>query len=146
IMGTTSEVENIPAPPIMESPRAPVLGRYSETKPNIVGQKKQTPSAKTKAAPNAASPLTILNKINPIPANNDENINIPFGFIRCTTGPANERPKAIKPLINTSTNIAETLAPCNKETIQVLVPSSVAPVIIIQITIMINRGCKHAEN
>jgi hypothetical protein len=30
------------------------LGKYSETKPSMVGQKKQTPTANTKAAPNAA--------------------------------------------------------------------------------------------
>src|SRR5215469_8117929 len=54
INGITSEVENIPAPPINERPSAPVLGKYSETNPSIVGQKKQMPAAKTKAAPNAA--------------------------------------------------------------------------------------------
>src|SRR5690349_12053464 len=54
INGITNEVENIPAPPIKERPRAPVLGKYSETKPSIVGQKKQMPAAKTSAAPKAA--------------------------------------------------------------------------------------------
>src|SRR3982751_2132121 len=54
MIGITSDVENIPAPPINDKPSAPVLGKYSETKPSIVGQKKQIPAAKTNAAPNAA--------------------------------------------------------------------------------------------
>src|SRR5690349_16959538 len=62
IIGITNEVENIPAPPINERPSAPVLGKYSDTKPSIVGQKKQIPAAKTNAAPNAAYPLDLLNK------------------------------------------------------------------------------------
>ena len=57
ITGIIKAVENIPAPPINDKPKAPVLGRYSETKPSIVGQKKQIPIAKTKAAPKAAYPL-----------------------------------------------------------------------------------------
>ena len=47
VIGITSEEENIPAPPINERPRAPVLGKYSETNPSMVGQKKQMPAAKT---------------------------------------------------------------------------------------------------
>ena len=82
IMGTMREVENIPAPPIIERPSAPVSGRYSDTKPSIVGQKKQTPNAKTKAAAKAAGPLTMLNNISPIPANSEEKINMPFGLSR----------------------------------------------------------------
>src|SRR4051812_40732398 len=54
MIGIIKEVENIPAPPISDKPKAPVLGKYSETKPSIVGQKKQMPAAKTNAAPNAA--------------------------------------------------------------------------------------------
>src|SRR6188474_1162832 len=54
ITGNTSETENIPAPPINDNPSAPVLGKYSETNPNIVGQKKQIPAANTAAAPKAA--------------------------------------------------------------------------------------------
>src|SRR5579871_2326337 len=53
IKGIMIAVENMPAPPINDKPNAPVLGKYSETKPSMVGQKKQTPAAKTKAAPNA---------------------------------------------------------------------------------------------
>ena len=53
IIGTTSDTENIPAPPINDKPRAPVFGKYSETKPSMVGQKKQMPAAKMNAAPNA---------------------------------------------------------------------------------------------
>ena len=44
----------MPAPPINDKPNAPVFGKYSETKPSMVGQKKQTPAAKTNAAPKAA--------------------------------------------------------------------------------------------
>jgi hypothetical protein len=51
IMGRIREVENIPAPPISESPNAPVFGVYSDTNPSMVGQKKQIPTAKTMAAP-----------------------------------------------------------------------------------------------
>ena len=40
IIGIMSEVEKHPAPPINDSsPNAPVLGRYSDTKPSMVGQK-----------------------------------------------------------------------------------------------------------
>ncbi len=80
MIGNISEVENIPAPPINDKPNAPVLGRYSETNPSIVGQKKQIPTAKTAAAPNAAYPLALLNKNNPIAANKAEKISMPFGF------------------------------------------------------------------
>src|SRR5665647_2377533 len=66
IIGTMRDVENMPAPPIIERPSAPVSGRYSDTNPSIVGQKKQTPSAKTKAAAKAAGPLTMLNNISPV--------------------------------------------------------------------------------
>ena len=54
ISGITSDEENMPAPPISERPSAPVFGRYSDTNPSMVGQKKQIPAAKTNAAPNAA--------------------------------------------------------------------------------------------
>ena len=53
IIGIASEDENMPAPPINDKPKAPVSGRYSDTKPSIVGQKKQIPAAKTNAAPKA---------------------------------------------------------------------------------------------
>ena len=36
----------MPAPPMMAMPRAPDLGKFSLTKPSMVGQKKQTPKAK----------------------------------------------------------------------------------------------------
>ena len=62
IAGSIKETENIPAPPISDKPKAPVFGRYSETKPNMVGQKKQIPTAKTAAAPKAAYPLEILKR------------------------------------------------------------------------------------
>ena len=48
--GSTIETENIPIPPINESPNAPVSGKFSATNANIVGQKKQMPIAKTPAA------------------------------------------------------------------------------------------------
>src|SRR6478735_5517347 len=54
IIGNTNDTENIPAPPINDNPNAPVFGKYSDTKPSIVGQKKQIPAAKTAAAPTAA--------------------------------------------------------------------------------------------
>src|SRR6516225_5049378 len=90
IIGMTRDVENIPAPPIKDNPSAPVLGRYSETKPSIVGQKKQMPAAKTNAAPKAADPLALLSKSRPMHARKEDKINIPFGFNRCTNGPAND--------------------------------------------------------
>src|SRR5688500_17116486 len=65
MIGSISAVENIPAPPIKDKPNAPVLGRYSETNPSIVGQKKQIPTANTAAAPKAAYPLDLLNRNNP---------------------------------------------------------------------------------
>jgi hypothetical protein len=39
MIGSTSDVATIPAPPMMESPNAPLLGMYSATNPSIVGQK-----------------------------------------------------------------------------------------------------------
>ena len=63
ITGNINETENIPAPPINDKPNAPVFGKYSETNPSIVGQKKQIPAAKTAAAPNAAYPLDLLKRI-----------------------------------------------------------------------------------
>ncbi len=80
ITGNTKETENIPAPPINDKPNAPVFGRYSDTKPSIVGQKKQIPTANTAAAPTAAAPLEILKRYNPMAANREENISMPFGF------------------------------------------------------------------
>src|SRR5215207_6903980 len=100
ITGNIKETENIPAPPINDRPKAPVLGKYSDTKPSMVGQKKQIPIAKIKAAPKAATPLALLNSIKPMHANKAENINMPLGFNRCTTGPAKERPRAMMPFIN----------------------------------------------
>ena len=82
ITGKINDTENIPAPPINERPSAPDLGTYSDTKPSIVGQKKQIPTAKTAAAPKAAYPLNLLNNNKPIPANKAEKINIPFGLRR----------------------------------------------------------------
>src|SRR5436190_21497738 len=78
IIGIIKEVENMPAPPINDKPNAPVFGRYSETNPSIVGQKKQMPAAKTKAAPNAAYPVALLNKKRPIHASNAESISMPL--------------------------------------------------------------------
>lgn len=146
ITGNTSETENIPAPPINDNPNAPVLGRYSDTKPSIVGQKKQMPAAKTAAAPKAAYPLDLLKRNKPIPENNAENINMPLGFSRCTIGPANERPTAIMPFIKTRINIPETPAPLNKALIHVPVPNSVAAVINMQIIITIYNGFKQLMN
>ena len=40
----------------MAMPSAPVLGKFSETKPTMVGQKKHTPKAKTAAAPKSIEP------------------------------------------------------------------------------------------
>jgi len=54
IRGKINDTENIPVPPIRAKPMAPVLGRYSDTKPSMVGQKKQMPAANMKAAPNAS--------------------------------------------------------------------------------------------
>src|SRR5215831_11653051 len=54
MIGNTRETENIPAPPINDNPNAPVFGKYSDTNPSIVGQKKQIPAANTAAAPKAA--------------------------------------------------------------------------------------------
>lgn len=54
ITGKINETENIPAPPINESPNAPVFGKYSDTNPSIVGQKKQMPIANMAAEPKAA--------------------------------------------------------------------------------------------
>src|SRR6186713_819886 len=68
IKGRINETENMPAPPISDSPRAPVLGRYSDTKPSIVGQKKQMPDAKTSAAPKAPYPLALLSSTRPMAA------------------------------------------------------------------------------
>src|SRR5579863_3606285 len=82
IRGRTREVENMPAPPISDSPRAPVFGRYSDTNPSMVGQKKQIPAAKTSAAPKALAPLALLSNTRPIAAKMAEKINIPFGFSR----------------------------------------------------------------
>ena len=50
ITGCQIEVDNIPAPPTSDIPKAPVLGVYSEVKPIMVGQKKQTPNANNTAA------------------------------------------------------------------------------------------------
>src|SRR5579863_10093557 len=82
ITGRINEVENMPAPPISDSPRAPVLGRYSETNPSMVGQKKQIPAAKTSAAAKAPAPLALLSNTRPIAAKSAEKISMPFGFSR----------------------------------------------------------------
>src|SRR5579872_6118395 len=82
IRGRIREVENMPAPPISESPIVPVLGRYSDTNPSMVGQKKHIPAAKTSAAPKALAPLALLSNTRPISAKRAENINKPFGFSR----------------------------------------------------------------
>ena len=50
VIGRKMDVDNIPAPPKIDNPRAPLSGILSETKPSIVGQKKQTPIANTVAA------------------------------------------------------------------------------------------------
>ena len=41
---------NIPAPPIIDIPRAPLSGMFSATKPTMVGQKYITPIANNMAA------------------------------------------------------------------------------------------------
>src|SRR5580658_816450 len=82
IRGRINDVENMPAPPISDSPRAPVRGRYSDTNPSMVGQKKQIPTAKTSAAPKAPAPLALLSNTRPIAAKTAEKINMPFGFSR----------------------------------------------------------------
>ena len=61
IIGKINATDSIPPPPIRDKPKAPVLGRYSETNPSMVGQKKQIPTANTIAAPKAAFPLAWLN-------------------------------------------------------------------------------------
>lgn len=77
--GKTTETDNIPAPPIIDNPNAPVSGRYSATKPSIVGQKKVTPTAKTAAAANVIPPLVIVNNQSPIKVKIAENKSIPAG-------------------------------------------------------------------
>ena len=53
ITGNMNDTDSMPAPPINDKPRAPVSGIVSDTKPSMVGQKKQMPEAKTNAAQNA---------------------------------------------------------------------------------------------
>src|SRR6056297_1977228 len=79
IIGSTIETESIPAAPIMDKPKAPVSGRYSATKPSIVGQKKVTPIAKTPAAKNVVEPLVIVNNQRPINVNIAEKRSVPDG-------------------------------------------------------------------
>lgn len=79
ITGKTTDTESIPAPPIIDNPKAPVSGRYSATKPSIVGQKNVTPTAKTAAAAKVIPPLVIVNNQSPINVNTAENNSIPAG-------------------------------------------------------------------
>ncbi len=58
IGAATSPTIPIPAPPMSASPSAPVRGIRSDTKPSIVGQMKQMPSANTVAAANAMADVS----------------------------------------------------------------------------------------
>ena len=80
IIGNTIDTDSIPKPPIIDKPKAPVSGKYSATNPNMVGQKKVTPTAKTAAAAKIIPPEVMVSNHNPIKVKMAENNNIPDGL------------------------------------------------------------------
>ena len=85
IMGNTIETDSIPAPPMIESPKAPLSGIYSATNDSIVGQKNVMPTAKMAAAKKVMDPLVSVNNQSPKNAKTAENSNIPSGLSLCAT-------------------------------------------------------------
>ncbi len=57
IIGKEMDAAKLPIPPITLNPKAPLSGIFSETNPNMVGQKKHTPTANTPAARNVDVPV-----------------------------------------------------------------------------------------
>ena len=74
---------------MMASPNAPVLGNRSLVYPNMVGQKKHTPKAKTVAEANSMGPEVWLIKNSPAALKMALPSNMPKGCRRWTNGPAN---------------------------------------------------------
>ena len=144
--GSTKPALSMPAPPMIARPRAPVFGKRSFTKPSIVGQKKQTPNAKTVADAKRTGPLETLMRARPTALRTELPRSMPSGCSRWTNGPANCRPTAIRPVIQTRTRMPETPAFSRIDGIHWPGPSSVAAVISMQRTITRKRGFRHAAN
>jgi len=125
ITGSTIETDKLPSPPIIESPKAPLSGMFSEINASVVGQKKVTPMAKTPAAIKINIPDALARSCNPINENNAENHNIPVVLIFLEIGPAKYRPIIIKPLINASTRSALTPVSLSSDSMRCVVPNSV---------------------
>lgn len=137
-------VESKPTAPIRDNPSGPDLGKFSDTNPIMVGQKKHMPTAKTPAAAKAAYPCAYPNHSKPMNENIAERNRRPVLDILFSIAPALYRPTAIIPLINTNSNIEGMPIADNSSTIHWFVPSSVAPVKNMQQTMNINNGLKHS--
>jgi len=126
MIGRTTDTESIPSPPIMDSPNAPLCGRFSEINASVVGQKKVMPIANTAAATNTNEPDALASNCSPANEKIAENQSIPAVLIFAAMGPASARPKIMMPLINASTRSALTPVAPSKDSIRWVVPSSVA--------------------
>ena len=70
-------MESNPTPPIRDKPKGPVFGKFSDTNPIMVGQKKHIPTANTPAAAKAIYPCAYPSHNNPIKENTAEKNNKP---------------------------------------------------------------------
>ena len=112
----------------------------------MVGQKKQTPKAKTVADAKSTGPCERLIRKRPAALRIALPRSMPSGCRRCTKAPANCRPTAMSPVIQTSTRMPETPAFSRIAGIHWPGPSSVAAVASMQTTIRMKIGCRHAVN
>src|SRR5436190_13782202 len=130
----------MPAPPIRFKPKAPDLGIFSDTKPSMVGQKKQTPIPKMIAAKNIISPVMVLNRYNPSAASMVDISNTIWGEKRLSTGLAKARPTTITPVSSVNNNSALLVTFFNNTSSHWPVNSSVIAVPNMQMNMNKNNG------
>ena len=126
IIGMTTDTDNIPTPPIIESPKAPLCGKFSAMNASVVGQKKVMPTAKTAAATKTKGPDALASKCRPANENIAENQSIPTVPILLEIDPAIARPKIMMPLIKARTRSAFTPVAPNSDSMRCVGPNSVA--------------------
>ena len=73
--GSTRDTENMPSPPMIDRPKAPLCGRFSEMNDNVVGQKNVIPSPNTPAAMKTKSPVAVVRSHSPANEKTAENSN-----------------------------------------------------------------------
>src|SRR5690606_30868496 len=149
--GPEMAVAKLPVAPITARPSAPDLGNRSDVMPSIVGHQNAMPMAKTAAQRNAdAAVVAWLNMYNPMAATTAVTAMSAVGATLCDTPWPNCRIRYITMLIQTTWRMPACSSLCVTRLkivgIQLLAPSSVAAVRIMQHHSTMNSGRSSSLN